>query len=278
MRSNVIVGTDIGGTFTDVFLYDLKNHNLITKKILTTHTDPSNALFSGLRELLLDWAIDPRQIQAFTHATTLATNALIQRNGAKVGMATTTGFRDVIEVGYEQMYDLYDIHLDLPEPLVPRSRRRPIEERISFDGEVITPLGKEEARTQLSILLAEGIESIAVCFLHSYTNPENEEAMRALVAEFAPEIPVSISSEILPEIGELGRFSTTLANAYVQPITQRYLHKMDSRLKAQGIGCNFSVISSRGKSITLDTAIRFPVRLLESGPAAGAYSASRFAR
>ena len=278
MNSVVVVGTDIGGTFTDIFVYDLQSQCLATTKILTTHTDPSDALLSGLVGLMGDMEIEPKYIQALSHATTLATNALIERSGARVGMVTTAGFRDVVEVGYEQMYDLYDIHLDILEPLVPRSRRRPIDERVSFNGRVLTTLDVDSAKEQLLTLKAEGVESIAVCFLHSYANPTNEQAMKLLASEIAPELPISLSSEVLPEIGELGRFSTTLVNAYVQPITQTYLNKMKSRLNSAEIKSNFTVISSRGKSITLDTAIRFPVRLLESGPAAGAYSASQFAR
>ena len=193
-------------------------------------------------------------------------------------MLTTSGFRDVIEVGYEQLYDLYDIHLDLPAPLVPRSLRRPVSERTAYDGSVLTPVTPEDAGAALEFLLDRGVESIAICFLHAYANAANEKAMADVIKARAPNIPVSLSSEILPEIGELGRFSTTVVNAYVQPLVKRYIDSLLERLKATGHKGRFTVVTSRGGTMMAETAMAYPVRLLESGPAAGAHAASVFAR
>ena len=276
--SRVVVGTDIGGTFTDIYCFEPDSGRSSSYKVLTSHDDPSDSVLDGLATTLEAFSADPGRVEVVAHATTLATNALIERKGARTGMLTTSGFRDVIEVGYEQLYDLYDIHLDLPVPLVPRALRRPVCERTAYDGEVLTPVAPESASAALECLLERGIDSVAVCFLHAYANAANERAVADLVKARAPHLPVSLSSEILPEIGELGRFSTTLANAYVQPLVRRYLESLLTRLKASGHKGRFTVVTSRGGTMSAETAIAYPVRLLESGPAAGAHAASVFAR
>lgn len=278
-RPNILVGTDIGGTFTDIFVYSAESNVIEVAKFLTTQTDPSNALLEGISTLLGKVGIDPHQVDVIAHATTLATNALIERKGAAVGLLTTNGFRDITEVGYEQMYDLYDIHLDVPPPLVPRSRRRPVQERIGYDGSIIQRVALDQVERETNHLVDQGVQAIAVCFLHSYANPVNELAVKKVLSRLAPEISVSLSYEVLPEIGEFGRFSTTLVNAYVQPVVNSYLNAVADQLEKKGVERkNLKVVSSRGQSIDTDQATKFPVRLLESGPAAGVYAASQLAK
>ena len=274
----LVAGADIGGTFTDICLLEPKTGRSTARKVLTTHRDPSVAVLAGLSDALAEQGREPAAVAIVVHATTLATNALIERNGARTGMLTTRGFRDVIEVGHEQLYDLYDIHLDLPAPLVPRAMRRPVAERTASDGERLETLDAKSADAAIRRLLERGVESVAVCFLHSYANPANERAAAERVRALAPELPVSTSSEVLPELGELPRFSTTVANAYVQPLVARYLGGLEARLRAAGHRGAFTVVNSRGGTMSAETAARFPIRMLESGPAAGAHAASVLAR
>lgn len=274
----LVAGADIGGTFTDVCLLDPKTGRSTARKVLTTHRDPAEAVLAGLAGALAEEGPAPARIALVAHATTLATNALIERAGARTGMLTTRGFRDVIEVGYEQLYDLYDLHLDLPAPLVPRALRRPVAERTAADGERIEALDGESADAAIRLLVDRGVESVAVCFLHAYANPENERAAADRVRALAPSLPVSVSSEVLPELGELPRFSTTVANAYVRPLVSRYLVGLKERLRAGGHRGAFTVVNSRGGTMSPETAARFPIRMLESGPAAGAHAASAHAR
>ena len=226
----LVAGADIGGTFTDICLLDPKTGRSATRKVLTTHRDPGKAVLAGLSGALADEGLTPDRVAIIVHATTLATNALIERTGARTGMLTTRGFRDIIEVGHEQLYDLYDIHLDLPAPLVPRALRRPVAERTASEGERIEALDVESADAAIRFLLERGVESVAVCFLHAYANPENEQAAVNRVRALSPQLPVSTSSEVLPELGELSRFSTTVANAYIQPLVSRYLVGLRERL------------------------------------------------
>ena len=274
----LVAGADIGGTFTDICLLDPKTGRSATRKVLTTHRDPGKAVLAGLSGALADEGLTPDRVAIIVHATTLATNALIERTGARTGMLTTRGFRDIIEVGHEQLYDLYDIHLDLPAPLVPRALRRPVAERTASEGERIEALDVESADAAIRFLLERGVESVAVCFLHAYANPENEQAAVNRVRALSPNLPVSVSSEVLPELGELPRFSTTVANAYVQPLVSRYLTGLGERLRAAGHRGAFTVVNSRGGTMSPETAARFPVRMLESGPAAGAHAAAVHAR
>ena len=274
----LVAGADIGGTFTDVCLLDPKTGRFTARKVLTTHRDPADAVLAGLAGALAEEGLAPARVAIVVHATTLATNALIERTGARTGMLTTRGFRDVIEVGYEQLYDLYDLHLDLPAPLVPRALRRPVAERTAADGGRIEALDDESADAAIRFLVDRGVESVAVCFLHAYANPENERAAADRVRALAPDLPVSLSSEVLPELGELPRFSTTVANAYVRPLVSRYLVGLKERLRAGGHRGAFTVVNSRGGTMSPETAARFPIRMLESGPAAGAHAASAHAR
>ena len=274
----LVAGADIGGTFTDICLLEPETGRSATRKVLTTHRDPGEAVLAGLAGALADEGLDTAGVSIVVHATTLATNALIERTGARTGMLTTRGFRDIIEIGYEQLYDLYDIHLDLPAPLVPRALRRPVAERSTSDGERLEALHGESTDAAIRFLVGRGVESVAICFLHAYANPENERAAADRVRALAPHLPVSISSEVLPELGELPRFSTTVANAYVQPLVSRYLGGLEARLRAAGHRGAFTVVNSRGGTMSPETAARYPIRMLESGPAAGAHAASVHAR
>ena len=274
----LVAGADIGGTFTDVCLLDPKTGRSAARKVLTTHRDPAEAVLAGLADTLAEVGLAADRVAIVAHATTLATNALLERRGARTGMLTTRGFRDVIEVGYEQLYDLYDLHLDLPAPLVPRALRRPVAERTAADGERVEALDVESADAAVRFLIDRRVEAVAVCFLHAYANPENERAAADRVRALAPDLPVSVSSEVLPELGELPRFSTTVANAYVRPLVSRYLVGLKERLRGAGHRGAFTVVNSRGGVMSPETAARFPVRMLESGPAAGAHAASAHAR
>ena len=274
----LVAGADIGGTFTDICLLDPRTGRSAARKVLTSHRDPGEAVLSGLAGALAEEGLAASGVTIIVHATTLATNALIERTGARTGMLTTRGFRDVVEVGHEQLYDLYDIHLDLPVPLVPRALRRPVAERTASDGERIEALGEESADAAIRFLVGRGVESIAVCFLHAYANPENERAAANRVRALAPDLPISISSEVLPELGELPRFSTTVANAYVRPLVSRYLLGLKDRLRAAGHRGAFTVVNSRGGTMSPEAAARFPIRMLESGPAAGAHAAAVLSR
>jgi N-methylhydantoinase A/oxoprolinase/acetone carboxylase beta subunit len=273
-----LLGVDIGGTFTDLVLLAPASGATWTTKILTTPRDPAVAVLEGLEAVLGQAGRAPKDLAAVVHATTLAGNALLERKGARTGVVTTRGFRDILETGREQRYDLYDVHLDLPAPLVPRALRRPVAERTAYDGRLLRPLAQDEARAAAAFLRERGVESVAVCFLHSYANPANEEAMARVLEASLPGAEVSLSSRVLPEIGEYGRFSTTTANAYIRPLVRRYLDRLGRELAARGHRGAFHVMTSRGARMTAEAAAEFPVRLLESGPAAGAHAAAALGR
>jgi N-methylhydantoinase A len=266
----VRIGIDIGGTFTDFLLIDGANGAFAVHKALTTPQDPSLAVLDGLRTLLVDAAIDPATVTQIVHGTTLVTNALIERKGAVTGLLTTKGFRDAVEIGREHRYDLYDLFIDLPEPLVPRYLRLEIDERVLADGSVHREVSEPDVRARIDQLKAEGVEAVAVSLLHSYQNPEPERRVGEILDEYAPDLVVSLSSDVVPEIREFERTSTTIANVYARPIVADYLDRLSRSLRNLGITAPFYVMISSGGLSTLETASRFPVRLVESGPAAGA--------
>ncbi len=268
------VGIDIGGTFTDLFLTDDGGRLRAIAKTPTTPPDPSEGVEEGLRKLCDLAGIRPDEIDQIVHGTTLVTNALIERKGALTGMLTTKGFRDVIAMGREHRYDLYDLKLELPEPLVPRRLRLEVPERLAADGRVLEPLDVETARRQVARLLAAGVQAIAVCLLHSYRNPSHEQLLRDIIADMAPEVHVSLSSEVVPELREYERFSTTVANVYVRPVMDRYLARLEQRLRSLGFGGSLLIMLSNGGTCTVDVARRLPIWLVESGPAAGALVAA----
>ncbi len=269
-------GVDIGGTFTDVILVDDDSGSLRIGKVLTTPQDPSLAAEMGLAEMLASPDVRAEDLANVVHGTTLVTNAIIERKGAKTGLLTTRGFRDALEIRRESRYDLYDLFLELPKPLVPRHLRLEVDERVLADGSVAVPLDREQAREAILELKAQGVEAVAVCLLHSYRNPAHERELGALIRELAPELAVSLSSEVVPEIREYERTSTTAANVYVQPLMDRYLRELEARLRALGVDAQLLVMLSSGGVCTPETARRFPVRLVESGPAAGALAAAFF--
>jgi 5-oxoprolinase (ATP-hydrolysing)/N-methylhydantoinase A len=271
------IGIDIGGTFTDLVLLD-ESGDMRLHKCLTTPREPSKAALAGLDTLAEQSGIGIGDIDEIVHGTTLATNAIIERNGAAVGLLTTNGFRDILEMGSEQRYDIYDLFLQFPEPLVERARRLEVFERIGADGRIITPLDEETVRAAVRRLTEDGVEAIAICFLHSYRNPEHERRARDIVLASFPKLFVSISSDVIAEISEYHRFVTTCANAYVQPRIARYLGRFQSELKRLGFHGDFWLMQSAGGLVPVDVARAFPVRLLESGPAGGALASTWFGK
>lgn len=275
---HIAIGVDIGGTFTDVILVDERAGSVYSAKVLTTPEHPAQAVLTAVAQVLEQARARHDAVRTIVHGTTLATNAIIERKGARTALLTTRGFRDALETGTELRYDLHDLFIEFPEPLVPRGRRIGVGERVRFDGQVLTPLVETEIRDALQALGAENIEAIAVCFLHAYANPANEEKAAQAVRATRPDLSISLSSRVLPEIGEYGRVSTTVANAYVQPLMSRYLAELSEALKGRGSRGAFFVMSSSGGTLSLDLARQFPVRLVESGPAAGVSIATHFAQ
>ena len=272
------IGVDIGGTFTDLVWADEATGAVQVGKLLTTPKDPSQAVEQGVVTLLNDAGGRAANVRSLIHGTTLATNALIERKGARTGLLTTSGFRDAVEIGREGRYDMYDLFIDQPTPLVPRHLRLEVTERIAADGRVLTPLDEPSARAAIARLKGAGVEAVAICLLHAYRNSAHERALAALCAELLPGVPVSRSSEVVPEIREYERTSTTCANVYVMPLMSRYLDDLERKLQELGVPGRFYIMLSAGGIATPETAKRVPIRLVESGPAAGALAAARMAR
>ena len=248
-----------------------------TTKVLTTHVDPTDGALTGVGTVLDQSNTKPSSIELVVHGTTLATNALIQRCGAKTALLTTAGHRDVIEMAFENRFDQYDLNIDRAQPLVSRSLRIPIAERINAAGEVLTPLDLTTVDTALDVVERARIESVAIGFLHSYANSKHEELVAARLSERFQDVAVTLSSSVCPEIREYERFSTACANAYVLPMMARYLIQLEKRLIGLGIKCPTLMMTSGGGLTTFETAARFPIRLVESGPAGGAILASQIA-
>ena len=272
------LGVDIGGTFTDLVWVEDATGEVRVGKVLTTPKDPAQAVEQGVLGILQEAGAGAGGVRGLIHGTTLATNALIERKGARTGLLTTAGFRDALEIGREGRYDMYDLFIDPPAPLVPRHLRREVSERVRADGGIARPLDEAGARVAITALLADGVEAIAISLLHAYRNPVHEEALARLVAEQAPGLPVSRSSEVVPEIREYERTSTTVANVYVMPLMTRYLDDLERKLTDLGIAGRFYIMLSSGGIATPATAKRVPIRLVESGPAAGALAAAGAAR
>ena len=270
------VGFDIGGTFTDFVLYDDLNASVSLHKRLTTPHDPSEAALIGLREILEMQGISHVDVSEIVHGTTLVTNSIIERRGAPVGLITTRGFRDLLEMGTEQRYDIYDLFVSFPEPIVQRDLRLEVDERMSASGEIITPLDEDAVRSVGAKLVEVGCEAIALAFLHSYANPANEKRAAEILRTAHPEIAVSISSDVVAEIGEYQRIVTTCANAFVQPLMHRYLTKLEQSLRSDGFAGPLRLMHSAGGLVSLETARDFPIRLLESGPAGGGLATALF--
>lgn len=273
--SNLQVGIDIGGTFTDLSILDSAGI-LGVGKTLTTHGSPAAAVASVLEDTLRDHGLTGSAVSSVVHGTTLVTNALIERRGAKTALVTTQGFRDVLEMGREHRYELYDLELELPQPLVPRHLRFGVNERVLSDGSVDTPLDVETLKLLAKELEEAGVTAVAVCFLHSHINSLNEVTARDAILQAAPGLRVAISSEINPEIREYERFSTTVANVYVQGVVEDYLQDLRQRLTEIGVQNDPLIMLSNGGVTSIDVARNFPIRMLESGPAGGALGAVAF--
>jgi N-methylhydantoinase A len=271
-------GVDIGGTFTDLLLLNEHTGEMIIGKILTTPGDPSAAVIQGLQALLAERHLDPATVSATIHGTTLITNAIIERKGAKTGLITTQGFRDALEIGREKRYDIYDIFLENPEPLVPRARRREVSERLDETGRVLVPLNRMQVLDVVQDLLRDGVEALAVVLLHSFRNPVHERIIREVVESEFPSLTLSLSSDVMPEIREFERTSTTVANVYVKPIARRYLTKLRTEVQHLGFRGDLYIMLSNGGITTCETASEYPIRLIESGPAAGALAASFYSQ
>ncbi len=267
-QSRARLAADIGGTFTDVVLEHGGRRR--SAKVLTTPRAPEQGMLEGITQVLAEATLEPSQVRVLIHGTTLATNALIERKGARTALLTTAGFRDVLEMGYEKRYEHYDLELELPAPLVPRELRFPVAERITAQGEIRTPLNEDFVSGIALKLKAEKVEAVAVGFLHSYANDAHERRAGELLAAALPGLSITLSSAVCPEIREYERFSTACANAYVQPLMASYLQRLAGELARRGFGCPLFLMTSGGGLTTLETARRFPVRLVESGPAGGA--------
>jgi hypothetical protein len=272
---SVRLGVDIGGTFTDVVLeIDAARYST---KVLTTYAAPENAIVEAMHRVCAKAGISASSVSQIIHGTTLATNALIERRGAKTALITTQGFRDVIEMRTESRFEQYDLNLTLPEPLVARNRRYVVRERMGARGDVLIPLDRAEVEALADTLRDAGYQSIAVGLLHSYVNSAHERMIRDVLTERLPGAMVSISSEVSPQMREYERFNTTIANAYIKPLMKSYLGRLADRLKAEGADCPVFLMHSGGGIIDIATASEFPVRLVESGPAGGAVFAADIA-
>jgi N-methylhydantoinase A len=271
-------GVDIGGTFTDLLLVDDETGAFWVAKTLTTPDDPSAGVRSGLSDVLELAGVPAGALETVIHGTTLVTNALLERKGDRTALVTTAGFRDAIEIAREHRYDMYDIFLDLPRPIAPRHLRFEIDERLLADGTVYRPVDPAQVRALAERLAAAGVAAAAVCFLHSYAKPAHERQVGALLAEALPGLRIALSSEVAGEIREYERMSTTLVNVYVQRVVERYLDDIQRELERIGSRARLLIMLSSGGIATVDTARRFPVRLVESGPAAGALAAAHMGR
>ena len=270
------LAVDIGGTFTDLALERAGART--TLKVLTTPADPERGVLDGVAAILAQAGLEPAAIGILVHGTTLATNAIIERKGARTALVTTRGFRDVLALGNESRYDQYDLGITLPQPLIPRHLRLPVAERLDNLGEILLPLDEHDVAALVPVLQREAVESIAIGYLHSFANPAHERRTRDILAASLPGIPISLSSDVSPEMREWERFSTTAANAYVQPLIAGYLGRLEAGLRAMGVAAPVFMMLSGGGLTTIATARRFPIRLVESGPAGGAIFAADIAR
>lgn len=270
------LAVDIGGTFTDLALEH--DGRRTTAKVLTTPAQPEKGVMEGVATIMKAAGLQPGDISILIHGTTLATNAVIERKGARTALITTEGFRDVLALGNESRYDQYDLDIVLPEPLVPRHLRLTVPERLDNEGHVLLPLDEAAVRALVPVLRDQKVEAIAIGFLHGFVNPVHERRVREILAAALPDVPVSLACEVSPEMREWERFSTTAANAYVQPLMASYLRRLESGLRGIGMEAPIFMMLSGGGLTTIDTACRFPIRLVESGPAGGAIFSAHVAR
>ncbi len=272
------LGCDIGGTFTDFVLLNDRTGEIRINKCLTTPSDPSDAVEKGIRELEKEVPGFVRELDEVIHGTTLVINSIIERKGARTGLITTKGFRDVLELGREIRYAPYDVFAEFPRPLIPRKFRLEVDERIRSDGSILKALDPEEAKDMVARLVGMGVESIAVCLINSFENPTHELVIKDIIEKRFPEVSISISYEVLPQIREYERTSTTVTNAYVKPLTGRYLSKLSKRLESIGAKGKLFIMLSSGGITSVETAAEFPVRIIESGPTAAVISGQYYGR
>ena len=272
------LGIDIGGTFTDFVLYSPEQKGIFFAKTLTTYPDPTDGIFYGLAEIKKQFNCSVHELDMIVHGTTLVTNAIIERKGAKTAFITTKGFEDVLEIGREMRYDIYDLFLTMPKPLVQRNLRYGITERVGTNGDIITALNKKELENLGSLIKAENIESIGVCLLNSFANTKHEKEIGDFLSANFPDLSYSLSTEIMPEIREYERSSATAMNAYVQPITDQYLNRLKKRLADDGFDGKLNIMISSGRLTTIEEAIKSPIHLLESGPAGGSMAGVFFSK
>ena len=270
------LAADVGGTFTDIAVEH--DGRLATTKVLTVPQAPEKGVLAGIERALAATGLAPDAFEIVIHGTTLATNAIIERRGARTALLVTEGFRDVVAMAFENRFEQYDIYMDRPEPLVPRHLRLGVRERIDARGNVLIPLDESGLDPVVAALKEEGVEAVAVGFLHAYVDGHHERAVRDHLAEAMPGLPVTLSSEVSPEIREYERWSTTAANAYVQPLMAGYIGRLEEALAALGFACPLYLMTSGGGLARPETGRRFPIRLVESGPAGGAILAAHIAR
>lgn len=270
------LGVDIGGTFTDVVLWQAGSSTLVVEKLLTTPENPARGVVAGIDAALQAAGLKANALSSIVHGTTLVANALIERKGVRTALVTTKGFRDVLEIGREWRYDQFDLNLKLPELLVPRPRRLELDERIDARGNVLTAPTAEAIQKTIAALRETEVESVAICLLHAYLNPGHERAFGEALARAMPDVSVSLSSQVSPEMGEYERTSTAAANAYVHPVFRAYVEHLIDSLQARGYDRDLLMVLSDGRSIRAQDATAFPIRLVQSGPAAGAEAARLF--
>lgn len=272
------IGVDIGGTFTDFALFDQQQARIAIHKRLTTPDDPARAVIEGCLALVAQNKVSPNDVVEIVHGTTLVTNAVIERRGAKTGMLATKGFPDIMDMGFERRYDLFDLRIKYPQPLVPRSLRLEVDERVLFDGSVERPLDEAGVVAAAKQFKTLGVEAVAVCFIHAYANPDHERRAAEILSKEAPGIFVSASADVFPNMREFERWTTTMVNAFAGPMFDGYLNRLETGLIAKGFKGRLYIMSSSGGMLTTTTARRYPVRALESGPAAGALMSAHHGR
>ncbi|AEM42819.1 hydantoinase/oxoprolinase family protein [Ketogulonicigenium vulgare] len=267
------IGCDVGGSFTDFILFDAATGALETLKVATTPAAPEQGIMQGLSQLAARHPDLAAHLNTFIHGTTLVINAILERKGAKTALLTTEGFRDIIETRREIRYDIYDIRQTYPSPIVPRNLRRPVPERMGHDGQIVAPLDTAKVRAALMELANEGVESVAVCLINAYANPAHEREIAKIAQDLPLTLSLSLSADILPEVREFERFSTTALNAYVKPKVDRYLGALEENLRGDGFAVPVYLMQSGGGIVTAATARAAPVRLAESGPVGGVLAA-----
>jgi len=270
------IGIDVGGTFTDFALYNVDSQELSIGKVLTTPADPSEAVLVGVEELVSSAGLAVADLTEAIHATTIATNTVIERKGAEAGLLTTKGFRDVLLIGRQKRWELYDNAIDKPQPVIPRRHIWEVQERLNYQGEVLTPLDKNGVVQAVEEMKAAGVKAVGICFLHSYANGIHEKQAAQLVRDIVPEILVSISSEVSPIYREYERASTTSLNAYLMPIVSDYIKRLSQGLSRRGFTRKLFIMQSNGGVATPEVVQQFPIRIIESGPAAGVLTAAQY--